>query len=230
LPPPPPPDDDSDGGERETTGKIGCFLAMWDLNQCDPKRCTGRKLVNQRFVTELRLGQRFNGVCLSPMGTSAVSRADAQLIREHGLSVVDCSWARLDEVPFHKMKAAAPRLLPWLVAANPVNYGKPTKLSCVEAFAGALYIAGEKDDARELLAKFKWGHSFISLNQELLDRYAACADGAAVIAEQEAWLHESQIPVHDHSRDMPPSESESEYTDGDQDEEALATGGLVGIA
>ena len=90
--------------------------------------------------------------------------------------------------------------------------------------------SGEKDDARELLAKFKWGHSFISLNQELLDRYAACADGAAVIAEQEAWLHESQIPVHDHSRDMPPSESESEYTDGDQDEEALATGGLVGIA
>jgi hypothetical protein len=45
-------------------------------------------------------GVPFPGVILSPSGTRSVSQEDAELIRTKGLAVVDCSWNKLDEVPF----------------------------------------------------------------------------------------------------------------------------------
>lgn len=130
------------------TEPIPFRLAMWDLGQCDKKRCTGTKLVRQHLVAELRLGVPFPGVILSPNGRCCISNGDKDLIGSKGLAVVDCSWNKLDEVPFGmnrvaidcvlclacktymccidagRIRGAAPRLLPWLVAANPVNYGE----------------------------------------------------------------------------------------------------------
>lgn len=187
-------DSDSDGstdGGGEAA-ELQFRIALWDLGHCDRKRCTGTKLVRQHAAEELRLGTPFPGVVLSPVGTSCVSRQDRELITNKGIAVVDCSWHRLDDVPFHRTRGAAPRLLPWLVAANPVNFGKPCQLSCVEALAAALYICGFKDACAGLLSRFKWGHSFLSVNQELLETYAACSSSEEVIAAQQRHMEAMQ--------------------------------------
>ncbi len=57
-------------------------------------------MVHQGICRELKLGVPFPGVILSPAGTQSVSKEDADLIRSKGLAVVDCSWNKLDDVPF----------------------------------------------------------------------------------------------------------------------------------
>ncbi len=169
-------------------------LAMWDFGQCDAKRCTGRKLARFNLVNSLPTAAFFPGVVLSPAASSTVSPADKPLVLASGLCVVDCSWARLADVPFAKLKGGRPRLLPFLVAANPVNYGKPAKLSCVEAIAAALVIVGLPGTAERILGKFSWGDSFLSLNAELLAAYAACANGQAVVSVQNEMLASWSAP------------------------------------
>lgn len=226
-------DDDGDSGENESGSerldtpdeveklnnryKAPFRLAMWDVGQCDPKRCTGRKLSRFGMIETLRLGTRFNGVILSPMGTRCVSPSDNEIIKSHGLAVIDCSWAKLDETPFSKMKGHNPRLLPFFLASNNVNYGKPCQLSCAEALAATLFIMGYPVESRQLLSKFKWGSSFFEINKEILDLYSSCKTSEELISAQSAYLNkcrEDNALNQNRVLDMPPSSSsESEISD-----------------
>ena len=78
---------------------------------------------------------------LTPAATKSVSIEDADIMREYGVIVIDCSWAFFDSVKVKSNKKHE-RLLPNLLAANPVNYGKEYKMNCAEALAGALFLAG----------------------------------------------------------------------------------------
>ncbi|KAK9502575.1 hypothetical protein O3M35_011325 [Rhynocoris fuscipes] len=195
-------------------------VAMWDLCQCDPKKCTGRKLARAGLISTLRLKQRFNGIVLSPIGTMAASPADREIVLKHGVAVVDCSWARLEDTPFDQMKATSHRLLPYLVAANPTNYGRPYRLSCVEALAALFYITGLKNKAAEFLSSFSWGETFIELNSEMLEAYSSCQNSSEVVNIQNNMLEKYQTEAEERrlERDFPPSESSSS---DDEDEKQL---------
>lgn len=214
-------DEESDAEEKREELPIPFPVAMWDLEQCDPKKCSGRKLVRHGLVKILRLGTRFSGLVLTPVGQRCVSPTDHDIIQDYGCAVVDCSWARLDETPFSRMRTPNPRLLPFLVAANPINYGKPCQLSCVEAIAATLIITGYPEEANFYLGKFSWGHSFLELNSELLKSYSLCKNSEEIIAAQEKFLvdaREEKLNRHAIS-DYPPTDSETEEEEEEEQEQ-----------
>ena len=185
-------DDDNENGHDDPAGSSSSRpaykAACWDLNHCDPKRCSGKKLIRLGLMYNLHVGQRHNGVIITPNGKHTLSPADRELMDQYGAAVVECSWARTAEVQWSKVGGRCERLLPYLVAANTVNYGKPFRLNCVEALAAAFYICGHPDWAEHVLRPFNYGESFLAINHKLLRRYAACADEAQVKKTEAEWI------------------------------------------
>lgn len=152
---------------------FGVKLTMWYFDQCDPKKCSGMILKSRGMLTTLNKAAKFNGVVLTPTATKYVSPEDKELIETKGIAVIDCSWAQFDQVKVKSIKANE-RLLPLCMAANPVNYGKETKLNCAEAFAGALLLAGFEEQAEEVMNVFKYGPAFFAINEFHFGHYLKC--------------------------------------------------------
>ncbi|MCJ1425771.1 ribosome biogenesis protein tsr3 [Sticta canariensis] len=181
-------DHHGDHEDPSNSSKPTFKAACWDLEHCDPKRCSGKRLLHFGLMRELSVGQKFSGVVISPNAKRLVSSADKDLLEQYGAAVVECSWARTSEVPWSKIGGKCERLLPYLVAANPTNYGRPWRLNCVEALAAAFYICGHEPWAHEILAHFSYGEPFLEINSTVLKRYAACTSGEEIKQAEEKWL------------------------------------------
>ncbi len=165
-------------------------IVVYHAKQCDPKKCSALKLKRYGHVQIVHRPQQLpkGAVILNPFSTKALSPADRETIERIGLVALDLSWKHSDSMPrFLKLQGKS-RCLPYLVAANPINFGKPTKLSTVEALSAALYITAFKEDAAKLLALFKWGSTFMSLNKELLETYAKAHNSSEIIELQEQFI------------------------------------------
>lgn len=166
-------------------------LMIYHAGQCDPKRCTGLKLKRFGLVSLLKSPREIpsGAVLLNPFSQKAFSREDEAHVRR-GIVALDCSWKRAEEVFASVGARTQGRALPLLMAANPVNYGKISKLSTAEALSASLYILGYKKEGKELLSKFKWGETFLSLNGELLESYSSAGSSKELLRIQNEYFKE----------------------------------------
>ncbi|MDG6220533.1 MAG: DUF367 family protein [Candidatus Thermoplasmatota archaeon] len=158
-------------------------LLAYHKDECSPKKCTAKKLARFSLI-ELHTSispRLFGSIMLDPFADTFISSADCAVIHKRGLLVLDCSWANAERAFGILRKRTKPRRLPFLVPVNPVNFGKPEKLSSVEALAAALYITGFAEEGEELLQKFKWGPAFLELNMERLERYALAKSSHEIV-------------------------------------------------
>jgi pre-rRNA-processing protein TSR3 len=164
-------------------------IIIYHARQCDPKKCTALKLKRHgliRLVHQMKFLPK-RAIVLNPFSQIAFSPADKQRIESFGLAALDCSWEHAEKVLIKHARGTS-RCLPFLIAGNPVNFGKPTKLTTVEALVAALYITGFNEEAARLLSIFKWGHTFLEINQERLESYAKAKDSTAVIELQKHFI------------------------------------------
>jgi len=168
--------------------EVKLFALM--AHEDDPKKCTASKLVRLGELREAKHVEKIprGALVLDPEAEKALSKEDLGPARKFGVLVLDCSWNKLARFP-RVRSGLKHRGLPFLLAANPTNFGKPQRLSSAEALAATLYILGEKEHAERIMGKFRWGPVFIDINREWLETYSAASTSAEVVEAQSRILH-----------------------------------------
>ena len=197
-------------------------LSMLYFDQCDPKKCTGKKMERLGLLKEIKFNRNYGGILLTPNGKKICSIEDHDIIATKGICVIDCSWAKFEEMhlDLHKIET---RSLPFMVAVNPVNFGKAYKLSCAEAFAACLFLGGFEKEARFILDHFKWGEHFFKVNEELFGKYKGIKSQDELKEIQEKYINDElerkqKRKEGDGFEDM--NEKENEDNNSEKEEES----------
>jgi pre-rRNA-processing protein TSR3 len=165
-------------------------VVVYHAEECDRKKCTSIKLSKQgkiKVVTRLNMLPR-DALVLDPYAAKAVSPEDREAVMKNGIVGLDCSWKKINKSSAMFRGKRNHRSLPFLVAANPTNYGKPCILSTAEAIAATFYIVGLKNNAIQIMSQFKWGPHFLKLNQELLEAYSQAKTSMEVVKIQNEFI------------------------------------------
>lgn len=181
---------------RRRGGGVGGTIdvAVYYTAQDDPRKNTAVRMQKQgqaRLLDDVKHVPR-HSVLLNPFAKKAVSAEDLPVMRRHGLVALDCSWRQAEQMFPVLQGEVRSRALPFLVAASPAKFGTPFELSTAEAVAAALYIAGEKRQARRVLRAVPWAETFWEVNAEPLEDYAACKTSAEVVEAQALYLDEEE--------------------------------------
>jgi len=169
------------------------LLGIYMVEQCDPKKCSAKKLVRLGFATGYTTLEHVprRMVLLSPYSDKALSQEDLLSARNNGLLVLDCSWHHTEEMfPLIKRRRPVARALPFLVPVNPVNFGHPGMLSTVEAMAAALIILGRRAAGERLLTIYNWGLHFLTVNEEPLREYEKAKTSMEVVKAQGRFVND----------------------------------------
>ncbi|NKQ38278.1 MAG: DUF367 family protein [Methanosarcinales archaeon] len=162
-------------------------LYIYHTQRCNPKKCTGKKMARFNLAQMVKDIQKIpkRTIVLNPIAKQVISKKD----KAQNIAVLDCSWKEVEDI-FPKLIKIniISRALPFLVAANSVNFGRPFKLTSVEAFAAALYILDKKDEAKNVLSKFSFGDIFLEMNYELLEEYSNAKNSFKIIEIQEQYM------------------------------------------
>lgn len=158
-------------------------LIVYHANEDDPKKCSAKKLHKFGFVKLEKNIRKVpkHAILLNPFAKKSLSKEDIKIAKKNGILAIDCSWKNAENSFEYLNQENISRALPFLVAANPVNYGKPFKLTTLEAFASALYILGEKEHAKDILNIYKWAPHFLELNKQPLEEYRLAKNSKEVI-------------------------------------------------
>ena len=158
----------------------------------NPKYNTVHKLIRLGMVKHVDKPPP-NSIVLDPLSPHPVSKTDKGLLERYGVVVLDASWRKIRTI-LGKHRGLR-RRLPLLLAANPVNYGKPYLLSSAEALAASLLVTGFDEQAQELLLVFKWGPEFLKINEKLISLYSEASNSQEII-EKECYAIETFFGVN----------------------------------